>query len=248
MTPPMRIQRALARAGIASRRKAEELIAEGRVTVNGTVATIGQVVDPARDVLAVDGQKVTAQQSVSWLAFHKPVGVMTTRNDPEGRPTVFDIVPDMPGLTYVGRLDFLTSGLLLLTTDGTAANVLTHPSTEVERVYHAIVRGDGVDAANQIHDGVELEDGPVQVRRVDVKSLGRGKWDMEIVITEGRRREVRRLCAAVGLEVDHLVRTKFGPVLLGTLPVGQSRALTERERAAIDKMVSVATTKRRRRR
>jgi 23S rRNA pseudouridine2605 synthase len=129
----MRLQRALARAGIASRRHSEELIAAGRVTVNGKAAQIGQSVEPDRDDIRVDGKRVKVASETVWIALNKPSGVMTTRSDPEGRQTVFDLVDDVPGLTYVGRLDYLTEGLLLLTNDGGAANQLTHPRYEIER-------------------------------------------------------------------------------------------------------------------
>ena len=133
MAETMRIQRALARAGIASRRKAEELIAAGRVRVNGEVAHTGQAVDPSRDTIVVDGAPLTAPRALDWLVLNKPAGVMTTKSDPDGRRTVFDFVPDIPGLTYVSRLDYLTEGVLLLTNDGAGAHRLSHPSSEVER-------------------------------------------------------------------------------------------------------------------
>lgn len=233
----MRIHRALARAGIASRRKAEELVAAGRVKVNGTVAQVGQSVDPDRDVITVDGEKVGAPVARQWIVLHKPAGVMTTRSDPQGRRTVFDLVRDVPGLTYVGRLDYLTEGVLLLTTDGDAAHRLTHPSRIIPRTYVATVRGDAERAARQALRGVELEDGLVEVRDAHAESLGNGRWELTITIAEGRNREVRRLCAELGLEVQRLVRVQFGPVALGDLQAGASRPLTRDEQKAIGRLV-----------
>ncbi len=232
---PMRVQRALARAGLASRREADRLVAEGRVHINGIPALTGQVVDPTRDVITVDGRAVkTAVTSTTWIVLHKPSGVMTTKSDPEGRPTVFELVAPVPGLVYVGRLDFLTEGLLLLTTDGQAAHRLTHPSREVERTYVAIVRGDAPGAVRAARRGIELEDGPVHPVSVQAESLGERRWSFEITLIDGRTREVRRLCEALGLTVERLIRTRYGPVSLDDLPVGESRPLTSRERTVIE--------------
>jgi 23S rRNA pseudouridine2605 synthase len=230
MSERMRVQRALARAGFASRRAADALVAEGRVTINGQIAAVGSTVDPNRDRLAVDGKEIGApSKEPVWLALNKPAGVMTTRSDPDGRPTVFDIVPDYPGLTYVGRLDYLTEGLILFTTDGRAAHHLTHPSREIERTYMATVRGDGAAAVRAARAGIELEDGFVRPSNVEAHHVGRGLWQLEITLAEGRNREVRRICEALGLRVERLVRTRFGPVKLGNLPVGTTRKLTRRE-------------------
>lgn len=238
MTGTMRLHRALARAGLASRRRAEVLIGEGRVRVNGTIAHIGQGVDPEADVVEVDGRKVNLRAAPStWIVLHKPAGVMTTRSDPQGRRTVFDLVRDVPGLVYVGRLDLETEGVLLLTTDGDAANRLTHPRSGIERVYVATVTGDARTAADRASRGVMLHDGMVVPKRVTVRPGRDGRWLFEVVIAEGRKREVRRLCRELGLRVDRLVRTSFGPVELGKMPVGSARALTAKERAALEKLI-----------
>ena len=236
MSEPMRIQRALARAGVLSRRKAEELVANGRVTVNGSPAQVGQTVDPDRDVIMVDGNRIGAPAPTEWFVLHKPAGVITSRHDPEGRRTVFDLVPSRPGLTYVGRLDFLTEGVLLLTTDGAAAHRLTHPSREVERTYVASVLGEGDVAAEQARFGLELEDGLIRPKKVRAEKVGRGRWELTITIVEGRNREVRRMCEALGLEVDRLIRVKFGPVELGDLASGKVRSLTKAERTGLERI------------
>ncbi|HUQ82101.1 MAG TPA: pseudouridine synthase [Gemmatimonadaceae bacterium] len=231
----MRIHRALARAGVASRRKAEELVAAGRVTVNGVVARTGQAVDPTVDRISVDGHELpAAPKTFEWIVLNKPAGVVTTKKDPEGRRTVFDLVPSLPGLTYVGRLDFLTEGLLLLTTDGEAAHALTHPSSEIERTYVATVRGDVRSAVTQARRGVELEDGFVRPVAVNALEVGTRTSDIEITIGEGRNREVRRLCEALGLEVERLVRVRFGPVDLGLMATGATRPLTAGERHELE--------------
>ena len=233
---PMRIQRALARAGVASRRHSEGLIRAGRVTVNGAAAQIGQSVDPERDDIRVDGKRVLAPAGPVWIVLHKPAGVMTTRADPRGRKTVFDLVESVPGLTYVGRLDYLTEGVLLLTNDGDGAHALMHPSNQVERTYVAFVRGDADSAARRARGVVELEDGPVRARDVSSRPVGGGLHEFELTSTEGRKREVRRFCKALGLRVERLIRTRYGPVELGRLKPGESRHLTRAERELIDRI------------
>jgi 23S rRNA pseudouridine2605 synthase len=234
----MRIQRAIARAGVASRRHAEALILAGRVTVNGSPAHIGQVVDPEADVIQVDHAVVGAPARERWLVLNNPAGVMTTRRDPAGRQTVFDFVPALPGLTYVGRLDLLTEGVLLFTTDGQAAHRLTHPSRGVERTYVATVRGDAPAAVRAARRGVQLDDGMVVPGEISAAPLASGQWALTVSIAEGRNREVRRLCKALGLFVDRLVRTKFGPVGLGRLAPGETRALTSHEQTIIRALVA----------
>lgn len=239
MSGPMRIQRALARAGVASRRRSEELIAASRVTINGIVAQIGQTVDPERDDIRVDGRVVRQPETTAWIVLHKPAGVLTSRGDPRGRRTVFDLVPDSPGLTYVGRLDYMTEGLLLFTNDGAAVHALMHPSNEVERTYIAIVRGDAPAAVRQARRGVMLDDGPVRPARVESRDLGDGRHEFVVTITEGRKREVRRLCKALGLQLERLIRVRYGPVELGDLPAGDSRPLTPAERHKLDDLTGV---------
>ena len=235
----MRIQRALARAGVTSRRDADRAVADGRVMVNGVLAVIGQVVDPQRDRITLDGESVSVQVvKHRWIVLNKPTGVVTTGKDPQGRRTVFDLVDRVPGLVYVGRLDFMTEGVLLLTTDGRAAHALTHPSREVERTYVATVQGDAVGAAREARQGVELEDGLVVPREVIAHPLGQRRWAFEITIAEGRTHEVRRICDVLGLEVERLVRTRFGPVRLGNLASGETRSLSANEQAVLDALVA----------
>jgi 23S rRNA pseudouridine2605 synthase len=225
----MRIQRAVARAGVASRRTAEMLVAAGRVTVNGVAATTGQAVDPSRDDIRVDGTRLRAVEKARWFVLNKPVGVVTTKRDPQKRPTVFDLVPEVPGLTYVGRLDYLTAGVLILTNDGAGAHKLAHPSSEIPRTYIANVRGDALAGAERAKRGVRLDDGVVHVDKVVVRPGERKQWDFEVTLHEGRNREVRRLCEALGLRVDRLVRTAYGPILLGDLEPGEWRELHHTE-------------------
>ncbi len=235
----MRVQRAIARSGLLSRRHAEEAIAAGRVTVNGEVAVTGQIVDTRTDVIRVDGKVIPpVADTGTWYLLNKPAGVLTTRRDDRGRETVFDLVPDTPGLVYVGRLDYMTEGVLLLTTDGTAANLLTHPSNEVERTYVAVVQGDAVEAARIARKGVQLDDGEVRPRHVSAVPAGNRRWEFEVTITEGRKHEVRRLCRALGLRVERLVRISYGSVTLGKLATGACRPLTAREIEVLRALVS----------
>ena len=229
----MRLQRALARAGVASRRGAEALIIAGRVRVNGTVAELGQSVDPAVDGITVGGRRVQPVQ-LAWIALNKPAGYVVTRRDTEGRSTVFDLVPDLPGLAYVGRLDVATTGLLLLTTDGEALHRLTHPRFVVERTYRAIVRG---RSADDIRRALRR---PIVIgrRRVSIVSFGvrraeRGASVITLTLTEGRNRIVRRVCEHIGLDVARLIRLSHGPVKLGRLAPGRWRYLTANEISAI---------------
>lgn len=229
----MRLQRALARAGVASRRKSEELIRAGRVKVNGRVAEIGESVDPTVDVITVRGRRVQLAPSV-WIMLHKPLGYVVTRRDPEGRPTVFELVPDVRGLTYVGRLDVMTTGLLLLTTDGVLAHRLTHPRYEVERTYRALVHGrSGEQIRAALAKPVPVDGRPVTVQRLRLRDTGRGSIDLTLSLAEGRHRIVRRLCDEVGLKVERLTRLTYGPVQLGRLGVGKWRYLTRGETQAI---------------
>lgn len=227
------MQKYISQAGVASRREAERLIAEGRVAVNGTlVAQLGARVAPASDTVEVDGIVVRPAPR-RWVVLHKPVGVLCTRRDPHGGRTVYDVLPSWgAGLRYVGRLDRDTSGLLLLTNDGDLAAALAHPRGRVEREYLARVAGRITGGAiARLRRGVELEDGFARPRRVRRVALGRDEWGVALVLTEGRKREVRRMFEAVGHSVSALVRTQFGPFRLGGLKAGGVRPAREDELA-----------------
>lgn len=204
----------------------------GRVRVNGQVVReLGVRVDAEQDRVEVDGRAVALQPPV-WLALHKPRGYVTTRRDPRGRPTVYELIPPRHhGLFYVGRLDYLSEGLLLLTNQGDLAHRLLHPSFEVRRVYEVSVEGvpdDDVLAA--LREGVELEDGVARAETVErVPEQPRTGSSLRLTLREGRKREVRRMLRAVGHPVRRLVRTRYGPVRLGNLPPGEWRELTPRE-------------------
>jgi 23S rRNA pseudouridine2605 synthase len=232
----MRLQRALARAGVASRRKAEDLIRAGRVRVDGTVATIGSSVDPASQRITVDGRSVRSATRTTWIALNKPIGYVVSRSDPEGRRTVFGLLPKVPGLTYVGRLDVMTSGLLLLTTDGAMAHRLMHPRYEVPRTYWLAVHGADAGAIRDaLAQKIVIDGRAVRIVESRVRPAGKSV-EIELTLAEGRQRIVRRIAEALGLKVEWLHRVSYGPVRLGKLPEGQWRELTRPEIGAIERL------------
>lgn len=221
-----RLQKALARAGLGSRRACEELIADERVTVNGVVATLGDRVDPDHDEVTVDGVVVGVRPGLVHYLLNKPAGVVTTADDPQGRPTVIDLVPSTPRVHPVGRLDLDTEGLLLLTNEGELTHRLTHPSFGVDKEYLAEVEGTpSRGALRRLREGVDLEDGRTAPARVSLLS----DHLLRLTIHEGRNRQVRRMCEAVGHPVTRLVRTRIGPLTDRTLAPGEWRALTGAE-------------------
>ena len=233
----MRLQRALARAGVASRRAAEELIEEGKVRVDGKVATLGMKVDPDRQRITVSGRALKPVRR-RWLAFHKPLGVVTTASDEAGRRTVFDFIPDHTGLTYVGRLDVMTTGLLLLTTDGEAVHRLTHPRYRVPRRYTALVHGlASSEVSEAVRRKVVIDGRPVVPSEVRVRPGSEGRSIVDLTLEEGRNRIVRRWAEEIGLKVDRLARLSYGPVRLGDLPPGRYRPLTPKEEAGLYKAI-----------
>jgi 23S rRNA pseudouridine2605 synthase len=229
-----RLQKVLARLGVGSRRVCEDLIADGRVTVNGRVAQLGARVDVTADLVEVDGAPVGIRPDLVYLLLNKPTGVVTTADDPQGRPTGIELVPAEPRVFPVGRLDRETEGLLLLTNDGELAHRLTHPSFGVEKEYLAQVEGQPSRAAvRRLREGVELEDGITSPARVSTTEPD----VLRIVIHEGRNRQVRRMCEAVGHPVRRLVRVRIGPLADRALAPGRWRALTLEEVRALSEAV-----------
>ncbi len=222
----LRLQKVLSQAGIASRRVAEDLIEQGRVSVNGVIAQLGARVDTESDVVEVDGVHIGVKKGLVYYLVNKPAGVISTVRDTHGRPTVTELVPEDPPVVPVGRLDAETEGLLLLTNDGDLTFRLTHPRFGVEKEYLVSVRGrPSRSAVRELRDGVELDDGmtaPAKVAMVDESTL-------KITIHEGRNRQVRRMCAAVGHEVVRLVRFRIGPLVDPHLKPGEYRDLTQAE-------------------
>ncbi len=227
---PMRLNKALSAAGLGSRRAVEELMRAGRVAVDGQVVEeMGRRVDLARDRVEVDGSRVVLDQRLRYWMLNKPLGVVSTASDPQARPTVVDLVPDDPRVVPVGRLDRETEGLILLTNDGELANLLTHPRYGVEKRYLAEVDLLPGNAVTRLQQGVELDDGPARAERARVVA-GTGRRRMvEVVMLEGRKREVRRLLEAVGAPVRRLVRTAIGPLRLTGLAPGEYRPLRPEE-------------------
>jgi 23S rRNA pseudouridine2605 synthase len=229
-----RLQKVLARAGIGSRRVAEELIEAGRVQVNGEVAVLGRRVDPEGDVVAVDGTPIGTAQGLAYRLLNKPRGVVATADDPQGRPTVVHLVPAEPRVVPVGRLDVDTEGLLLLTNDGQLHHRLTHPSFGVEKEY--LVEVEGVltpGALQRLRYGVELDDGPT----APAKASSPTPNVLKLTLHEGRNRQVRRMCEAVGHPVRRLVRTRIGPLADPQLRPGAWRDLTRAEVRALERAV-----------
>lgn len=235
----MRLQRALARAGVASRRAAEELITDGKVRIDGTVATLGMKVDPATQKITVGGRTVKLQER-RWLAFHKPLGVVTTASDEAGRRTVLDYIPSNAGLTYVGRLDVMTTGLLLLTTDGEAVHRLTHPRYRIPRRYTALVHGrPTAEIARAVREKVVIDGRVVVPSDVRVRPGTEGRSILDVTLEEGRNRIVRRWAEAMGLKVERLARLSYGPVRLGDLAPGRYRPLTPKEEAGLYRAIGM---------
>ncbi|HEX3622922.1 MAG TPA: pseudouridine synthase [Acidimicrobiales bacterium] len=235
----IRLQKVLAAAGLGSRRACEIMIEDGRATVNGEVAVLGRRVDPETDRIEVDGLRVPVRAGLVTYLLNKPRGVVTTASDPHGRPTVVQLVPQEPRVFPVGRLDTDTEGLLLLTNDGDLAHRLTHPSFGVDKEYLAEIDGDPTPAdLRRLRQGVELDDGMTAPARASVSGPGL----LRLVIHEGRNRQVRRMCEAIGHPVRRLVRTRIGPLADRRLKPGEWRILDLDEVRALEGAATPRTT------
>lgn len=237
----IRLQRVLSQAGVASRRKAEEFILQGKVAVNGvTVRELGWKVDPSVDRISFSGKAISLQKQKVYYLLHKPRGVMVTKSDPEGRKTVFQLIPRLDSsVNSVGRLDLDSEGLLLLTNDGELAYRLTHPSFEVEKVYHVLLSElPSSVLIKKLQAGILLEGEKTSPARIEVLEQGERVW-VRIKIHEGKKRQVRRMFEWTGVKVLRLVRVKMGPLELGNLSLGKWRVLSEKEVQNLKKEVDL---------
>lgn len=227
----VRLQKIISEAGIASRRKAEELIVEGKVKVNNKVVKeLGYKADPEKDHIRVDGREIKIEHKKVYIALHKPVGIISSRKDEKGRKTVIDLIPTNTYMYPVGRLDFDSSGLILLTNDGELANALMHPSFEIPKTYIVTINGIISNMLlEKFQKGIRLEDGVTAPAKVKVLSRENDQTKMEVTITEGKNRQIRRMFEALGHEVIRLKRIKIGEITLGELASGKFRNLSEKE-------------------
>lgn len=229
-----RLQKVLSRAGVASRRAVEEMIRAGRIKVNGTRAELGQRIDPSKDVVQVDGSRVPLQEDLVHYILNKPAGVVSTADDPEGRPTVIEFVDPAARVWPVGRLDLDSEGLIILTNDGELTHHLTHPSYEVPKTYVVEVEGSlAPRTARLLARGIDLDDGPTAPAEVRILERAARGSVVEMVLSEGRNRQARRMLEAVGHPVRRLVRTAIGPLKLGRLKPGAHRRLNPAEVAEL---------------
>lgn len=228
-----KLQKAIAHSGLMSRRAAEDLIAQGRVTVDGRRAEVGQRVDPESERVEVDGRPIPVRPDTVTYLLYKPPGVISTADDPEGRPMVTGLVPAEPRVYPVGRLDAESEGLILLTNDGTLADLVMHPRYGIDKTYLVMVEGDPGRWVDRLAAGVELDDGPAAAHSARVVDSSAGRTLVELVLGEGRNREIRRMCAALDKDVVRLVRTAIGPVSDRRLAPGKWRPLTAAEVAAL---------------
>lgn len=236
-----RLQKVMAQSGVASRRACEEMIKDGRVLVNGKQAVLGDKVDPAKDHILIDGQPLAPEEPRQYLVVNKPFGYITTSKDQFGRKSVLDLIPDIQQRVYpVGRLDYDSEGLVLLTNDGDLAYRVTHPKFELPKSYVVRLRGKvTMDAVYRLRTGVILEDGRTAPAQVEVMKPDGDDSILRISITEGRNRQLRRMCAKVGYEVVRLTRTAIGPINLGKLAPASYRPLSSKELQSLKKAVKL---------
>jgi len=241
MSDGTRLNKYIAQAGVASRRRADELIAYGKVRINGKVVReLGTMVVPG-DKVDVSGTPIAPIAELAYLVIHKPTGVLTTLRDPQGRRTIGELLPKRaPRVVPVGRLDYDTAGVLLMTNDGELANRLLHPRYGVEKTYRATIAGRlSAEEVKRLNEGVMLDGGEQAIgAKLRVVSVRSGSSVVDITVHEGRNRQVRRMFEAVGHPVQALVRLRFGPIALGDLPVGHSRTLTPKELSALRRVAS----------